>query len=105
MKTFASRLKEFRKASGLTQEQIALELGFTKAAVSAWELGNNEPSIAALKVLRDLLGVSVDELVGESSDRSNGGNVILSAKEKQLIQLFRKLHPSKRTALLSLLDQ
>lgn len=104
MKTFASRLKEFRKASGLTQEQIALELGFTKAAVSAWELGNNEPSIAALKVLRDLLGVSVDELVGESSDRSSG-NLVLSAKEKQLIQLFRKLPPAKRTALLSLLDQ
>ncbi|HSX61619.1 MAG TPA: helix-turn-helix transcriptional regulator [Tahibacter sp.] len=104
MKTFASRLKEFRKASGLTQEQIALELGFTKAAVSAWELGNNEPSIAALKVLRDLLGVSVDELVGESSDRSSG-TVVLSAKEKQLIQLFRKLSPAKRTALLLLLDQ
>ncbi len=51
-----------------------------------------------------LLGVSVDELVGESSDRSSGA-IVRAAKEKQLVQLFRKLSPAKRLALLALPDQ
>ncbi|WP_257385541.1 helix-turn-helix domain-containing protein [Tahibacter caeni] len=104
MKSFGTRFKQLRKASGLTQEAIALELGLTKGAVSAWEAGASEPRIETLRALRSLLGVSFDDLVGDGSERSSG-NLILSATERQLIQLYRKLPPSKRAAFLALLDQ
>ena len=103
MKSFASRLKQFRKASGLTQEAIALDLGLTKGAVSAWEAGLSEPRIETLRALRDLLGVSFDDLVGDGSERA-AGMPALSAKERQLIQHFRKLSPAKRAAIFALFD-
>lgn len=104
MKSFGARLRELRKASGLTQEQVALEVGISKSAVSAWELDISEPSIAALRVLRQLLGVSLDELVGEVAAKS-GDTLVLSAKERHLVQMFRGLAPKQRAAVMALLGQ
>lgn len=104
MKSFGDRLREFRKASGLTQEQVALEVGISKSAVSAWELDVSEPSIAALRVLRQLFGVSLDELVGEVAAKA-GDALVLSAKERHLIQVFRALPPKRRAAVIALLEQ
>ena len=103
MKTFGARLKAFRLASGLTQEQIALEVGVSKGAVSHWELNVTRPDMGALIVLRELLGVSLDELiVGSKAD--SGEFATLTSHEKQLLQWFRKLSPSKRANAIALLS-
>lgn len=103
MKTFGDRLRAFRKAAGLTQEHIALELGISKSAVSQWELNATQPDLASLIVLRDLLGVSLDELIG--GKKSEGSEfTMLTPQEKQLLQWFRKLSPSKRANAVALLS-
>lgn len=104
MESFGDRLKALRRASGLTQEAIALEVGLSKSAVSGWELNASEPSIAALRLLSGLLGVTVDELVGESRAEARSA-FVLSAKERRLIELFRELSPAKRAAVMALLDE
>ena len=43
---FKDRLVELRKERGLTQETFAEKIGYTRTAVSAWEIGRNEPSNA-----------------------------------------------------------
>ena len=103
MKTFGDRLKSFRKESGLTQEAIALEVGLTKSAVSQWEANASQPDFASLLVLRDLLGVTLDELIG-GAKATDGERILLSAQERELIQLFRKLTPKRRAAALQLLS-
>lgn len=104
MESFGDRLKALRRVSGLTQEAIALEVGLSKSAVSGWELNVSEPSIAALRQLSRLLGVTVDELVGESRAEARKA-FVLSAKERRLIELFRELTPAKRAAVMALLDE
>ena len=62
---FKDRLRELRKEKGVFQQDIAALVGTSKMAVSHWEKGHSEPSIAQLIVLSDFFGVSVDFLIGK----------------------------------------
>lgn len=60
-----------RRARGLTQQQLAAELGVTNRAVSKWETGQGLPDIALLPALAAALGITVDELLaGETAPLS-----------------------------------
>lgn len=52
-----------RRARGLTQQQLAEELGITNRAVSKWETGQGLPDIGMLPDLAAALGVTVDALL------------------------------------------
>lgn len=57
-----------RRARGMTQQQLAAELGVTNRAVSKWETGQGLPDIALLPALAAALGITVDELLaGETA--------------------------------------
>ena len=62
---FKDRLRELRKEKGVFQQEIAALVGTSKMAVSHWEKGHSEPSIAQLIILSDFFGVSVDFLIGK----------------------------------------
>ena len=62
---FKDRLRELRKEKGVFQQDIAALVGTSKMAVSHWEKGHSEPSIAQLIILSDFFGVSVDFLIGK----------------------------------------
>lgn len=47
---------------GLTQVQLAHELGCTPSAVYNWERGRNEPKASQLRAMARLFGVSMDEI-------------------------------------------
>ncbi len=57
-------MKKFRKAKGLTQEQLAEAMGVTVGTISKWENGNCLPDISMIMELADFYEVSVDVLVG-----------------------------------------
>ena len=57
-----TRLREARRAAGLTQQKLA-EGRYTKAYVSALENGLSKPSMAALTFLAERLGVPISRLV------------------------------------------
>ena len=59
------RLKELRKQRGLTQGDIASALHVVKAAVSQWETGRVTPEADKVSQLADVLGVSIDVLMGK----------------------------------------
>lgn len=58
------RLKEERKNSGLTQEQMAKLLGIRQPSYIRYENGSGEPSLATLVKLADILDISLDYLLG-----------------------------------------
>lgn len=60
----AQRLVELRQAAGLTQTQLAKQLGISHSNIAFWELKGTPPRGEVLPALAQALGVSVDELLG-----------------------------------------
>lgn len=57
------RIAALRKAKGLTQEQLADQLGVSAPAVSKWETDSSYPDITLLCPLARALGTNVDTLL------------------------------------------
>lgn len=58
----AANIQKYRKRNGLTQEELAKELGVTFQAVSKWENAKAAPDISFLPTMADLFGCYIDEL-------------------------------------------
>lgn len=56
-------VQRLRKAKGLTQEQLAGQLGVSSAAVSKWETGGALPDVALLCPLARALGCTANDLL------------------------------------------
>ena len=61
---FGEKLKELRIEQGLTQKQLANEIGNTQSAIVYWESNKQEPTISTLKKLCRFFNVSADYLIG-----------------------------------------
>ena len=57
-----AKIKQLRHKTGLTQEQLATELGISAQSVSKWETSVAMPDITLLPLLAEVFGVSIDEL-------------------------------------------
>lgn len=64
-----NKLRSLRMAKGITQEQLANEMGVTAQAVSKWERGTTTPDISLLPELSVYFGVTLDELFGLSEEK------------------------------------
>lgn len=58
-----AQITKFRKAAGLTQEELGRAAGVSTQAVSRWECGGT-PDVALLPAIADKLGVTIDALFG-----------------------------------------
>jgi len=61
--TLGDNIARFRKAAGLTQEELGTTVGVSAQAVSRWECGG-APDVALLPAIADALAVSTDALFG-----------------------------------------
>ena len=86
------RLRKCREQKGLSQKQVALEVGVRPPTVSQWESGAKIPSRENLAKLASLYGVTVDYLLDRSCDSSPVTSSDLSADEIRLIQDYRSLN-------------
>lgn len=51
-----------RKFMGLTQEELARRIGVSKSAIAKWEIDGGLPDRDNLRILAEVINVSVDEL-------------------------------------------
>lgn len=52
-----------RQKAGLSQSQVAKELGVDQSAVCRWETGENMPRAAMLVLMAKLYGCTVDDIL------------------------------------------
>lgn len=71
MQKFSDNLKRFRKQKKLTQEELATKIGVIRATYWAYEKGSIMPPYDKLEQLADIFGISIDELMGRETDKSD----------------------------------
>ena len=64
MNSFGNRLKELRVEKGLSQDQLAKNVGLTHTAIGLWELGKRIPNLNAVIELAKFFGVTLNYIAG-----------------------------------------
>jgi transcriptional regulator with XRE-family HTH domain/desulfoferrodoxin (superoxide reductase-like protein) len=104
-------IRGLRAEKGMTQRQLAEQMGITEQAVSKWERGLGGPEISLLPALSSILGVNIEKiLAGElqpnDNDRGNMkrikfyvcpdcGGILTSTGEAEISCCGRKLNALK----------
>lgn len=87
--TLGSRIAEYRRAKGITQDQLAEYMGVSSQAVSKWENDLSCPDITLLPKLADYFGITIDKLLrGESS---NTVQVVSERERKDINKMLLKI--------------
>lgn len=67
----ANGLRRLRERRLLTQADLAKALGARQASISAWETGGERPSIASMRKLCEVLGVTPDEVLSALEEKDS----------------------------------
>lgn len=67
---FGTVLKQLRKSHNLTQKELGLRIGLSKAVVSKYENGMGYPTFDMLIQIADYFGVTTDYLLGVAKDKT-----------------------------------
>ena len=72
---FADNLIEMRKYRNWSQEELAEKIGVSRQTLSKYETGESLPDIEKFRLLADLFGVTVDDLIRYEKSESMGLSV------------------------------
>jgi transcriptional regulator with XRE-family HTH domain len=94
--SFGKRLLEARKNKGINQEALAEQLGTKGPAIGRYERDEMKPSIDAAAKMADILGVSLDWLVGHTDLELDKGMInriqeVTKMKDKEKEHVFAML--------------
>lgn len=97
--TFGDRLAAAREAQGLTQNQLARNLGVRVTTLRAWEEDRSEPRANRLSMMAGLLNVSLMWLIngeGEGLDAPGEEQAELPSDVLELLQQLRDMRTEMR---------
>lgn len=89
-------IAECRKEKGLTQVQLAEQLGITNRAVSKWENAKSMPDVSVMISLCEILDISVNELLSgekikmEDYKAKAEANLAELQKKQEIVRKSRK---------------
>lgn len=92
------RIREARRAAGLTQEDLARSVGVSRSAVAQWETGRSGQVGGNLARIAAVLRVSVEHLL--TGGAPDGGAAAENGQEHALLRLYRSCGEDDRAFLL-----
>ena len=100
------RLKEVRKAAGLTQREVAAYVGVNQNTYSYWENGKTKIDSESIAKLAKLFNVSIDYLLDGSPCKTNIENFIsekpaVRSDHEKLLGVYDSLDKQSKTQLMS----
>ena len=113
----AHRIRIARRSAGLSQAQLAAELGVQRSAVSHWEAQRGKPSMNHLRQLALLTGAQFEWLATGRGPMTPSAESLLDSvaavdallvddpQERRLLTAFRQAAAQARVPLLELAEQ
>lgn len=90
-----NRVRELRKAKGITQPQLAKQLGVSLATIQNWEAEKTDMTGYSLAMLCDFFNVSPNEVYG-TGDKSPYWEM-----QSELLDIFQSMTEDGKRALLA----
>lgn len=84
---FKDRIKEARKAAGLSQEQLGRILGISKQTISDYERGYSEPDMAKVTSLMSALSIDANYLWQDEMKTTNAESDV-SARAMEIAKAY-----------------
>ena len=86
---FKDNLVELRKIHDLSQEELADKIGVSRQTLSKYETGESLPDIEKCKLLADVFGVSIDDLLNYDSRSSESLGLAVPPKGKHIFGIVK----------------
>ncbi len=104
-KIIASRIREARRMSGLSQGQVAKMLDLQRPSISEMEAGNRAVTAEELAKLAEVFDVNVTWLLGEGTEKLDAHDDRLQLAARELQKLKPKDLERLMTILAAMRDQ
>jgi transcriptional regulator with XRE-family HTH domain len=98
-KDLGTRVAQLRKDQGLTQTQLAERLGIAQQTLAHYEVGRLRVAASMLPTLAQVLGSSVEELIGQAPARAGGKRGPAPRLQQQLERLSALPKPKQRAVM------
>ena len=85
----AEKIKLLREGAGLTQADLARQMGLTRSSVNAWEMGLSVPSTQYVVELAKTFHVSTDYLLGMEATATISVEGLSEKKVSALMEVIR----------------
>ena len=72
--TFGEKIQKLRKEAGMSQEELAYQLGVSRQAISKWERGNGYPETEKIVRMSKIYHVTLDYLLNEEDVQTQEAN-------------------------------
>ena len=93
-----TRIRATRRDRGLTQDELADQVGVSRSAVAQWETGRTGQVTGNLSRIAGVLEVNVEYLMYGDDKRAAGE--VRQGDELALLRLYRECEPEDRQMLL-----
>lgn len=100
-KDLGKRIKQLRKEKGLTQKELANQIGSSHAQLNKYESGLNTPPLDRLLLLAEILETSVDYLL---AGHGKGEPPLHSQRLIQRFQAIEEFEADERETIIKVLD-
>lgn len=94
------KIETLRFQRGWSVYELAQESGITQSTLSSLNKRGNPPKLDTLECICEAFGITLAQFFMEDEEQE-----MLSANEKELIDLYRRLTPEKQRALIELLKK
>lgn len=87
--SFSENLIELRKYHNHSQEELAEMIGISRQTLSKYETGESLPDIEKCKLLADVFGVTMDDLVSYNKDEQENLGLGIPPKGKHIFGMVK----------------
>jgi transcriptional regulator with XRE-family HTH domain len=95
------KIKEFRTLRGLSQKEIALNVGIDQAQYSRIESGKVEPTLSSLEKIAEALNIKITDLLNKE-DTININSYDKNVVDK--IKLIEELEENEKKSIFNIID-